>query len=114
MTDNYQEREYERRLGEAKERMDDDRFRPETLRVCATMGSSSASMDVRFLDIGHTIGNTISNYKGPLTAIEEVMKRNIVEAMMMGYTEEQCQKREIVWLSINGHVVVDRGSVFNK
>ena len=102
---------YETRLEIAKERMADDSFRPETLRVCARMPGPCCSIDIRFLDIGHTIGNTINmgrDYKGDTTAIEEAIKRCIVEAMMMGYTEEQCKKREIVWLSINGRVVIDR------
>ena len=40
--------------------------------------------------------------------IEEVIKMCVVEAMRMGYTEEQCKKREIVWLSINGRIVIDK------
>lgn len=99
----------ETRIQLMRERMEDKKYRPEHLRTCATMGSNSASIDIRFPDVGYTIGNTISCYKETFpTVIEEVIKMCVVEAMRMGYTEEQCKKREIVWLSINGRIVIDK------
>ena len=99
--------DYETRHQECMEMMHDNEYRPEVLELCEHT-PNSCSMNVTFGDNLITICNTVSHRASLDQNIKQCMKQCIVEAMLLGYSEEDLKKRKITWLSINGSIIVDK------
>ena len=94
-------------LEKLREMYNDKDYRPEVLRVCAHT-RNSCSMTVVFGDNLITISNTVGHPTSLDKSVKECMKRCIIEAMQLGHSEKDLEKRKIIWLSINGSIIVDK------